>query len=143
MKIADNITQIEYYVTSISDGYVESNPSDTVLIVFPENETVLPPPILDHIADASGTVTLLWPVPETNAVTGYNIYRRTEEGITEKLNDEPVMENFFRDTTFTKTGNTIYQVESLNRGGKPSTLRTETTVFRQPQMIQWWFPADR
>jgi fibronectin type 3 domain-containing protein len=136
LEIANNITHIEYYATAISDGYVESTPGDTVLIVFPENEMVTPPPVLDHVSDASGTVTLLWPVPENNAVAGYNIYRRTEEGISEKLNDEPLRENFFRDTTLSHSENITYQVESLNSIGKPSILRTETTVFRQSQIIQ-------
>lgn len=136
LEITDNITHLEYYATSLSDGYVESNPGDTVLLFFPENEAVPPPSVLDHIADASGNITLLWTAIESGAVSGYNIYRKTEDSPFEKLNQELLPVNTYRDNTLTTSGNIVYQVETVNRGGKPSHLRTETTVVFQPQQIK-------
>jgi len=136
VEITDDITHLEYYATSLSDGYVESNPGDTVMIFIPENEVVPPPKELDLVADGSGNITLLWTAVENGAVAGYNVYRKTENGPFEKLNQELLSVNTYRDQTLAIPGDIIYQVESVNQGGKPSRLRTEATTVFQPQQIK-------
>jgi hypothetical protein len=134
-SITGETTALEYYCTSISDGYLESNPSDTILLLIPANAKVMPPQEVDYVSDARG-VTLLWKVPEDGNVMGYNIYRSTEEEVFEKLNPAPVMINTFRDEGVNTTGPVIYLVESVNMAGKPSALRSRVLVEREPAEIK-------
>jgi hypothetical protein len=134
--LTDETTSLEFYCTSISDGYIESSPSDTVQLYFPANVVVLPPAQVDHIVNADGTVTLLWPAREDGAVAGYNVYRGMGDTPFQKLNSEPLLENIFHDQPVGVTGKIIYQVESVNIAGKPSALRTEVVVEREPMVVK-------
>jgi hypothetical protein len=134
--LTDETTALEFYCTSISDGYIESSPSDTVLLLFSANVRVAPPVQIDYVADPSGVITLLWPAVEGGMAMGYNVYRSVNDGPVEPLNREPLVENIFHDQVVGITGEITYQVESVNVAGKPSTLRTEVIVERDPVVVK-------
>ena len=122
---------LEYYVVSVSDGYLESTPSDTVTILLLHNASVSPPHEVDWVVDAEGNTMLLWPPADDHAaVAGYNIFRSVDDSDPVQLNTGTRVDNFFVDRERLVHGHIRYWVEAVNRGGRPSDRRTEVSLER-------------
>ena len=127
--INDSIISLEYYCTAISDGYIESLPTDTAYLYFPENIVVIPPVELDYVLEPDGQIRLLWTAADIfSNIIGYNLFRLDNNGNAIKLNAEPITENSFLDKPKAQEEIIRYQVESLNPGNKPSAIRTSVEV---------------
>jgi len=121
-----------YFAVTVSDGNLESNPTDTLSVLLPWNIVVAPPEALDFTLDSAGSVILLWTAAQPNSgVAGYNVYRAAESGSFVKLNASliPLLQNTWTDPD-PGFGIFRYAVESVQAGGKPSLLRTTVTAER-------------
>ncbi len=127
--------RISYYVVNVSDGFVESNHSDTLSFYLAGHEPVLPPSEADHITDDNGNVKLLWVQPEKGLTTGYNVYLTDESEHTVKLNERVLTKNYFTDTVYRTAGKYRYEIEGVGFNNKTSDLRTPVTVYRYPPKI--------
>ncbi|MCK9448558.1 MAG: hypothetical protein M0Q41_06225 [Bacteroidales bacterium] len=135
--INDSILSLEYYCTAISDGYIESLPTDTAYLYFPENIVVIPPAEFDYVMEPDGQIRLFWTAADVfSNIIGYNLFKVGSDSIARKINAEPIMENSFLDKPDTQEEIITYQVESLNPAGKPSALRTSITVERSNPQYQ-------
>lgn len=126
--IIKSATKLKYFVRNVSDGFLESNSSDTLSFYIPEHEKVLPPTELDFITKQNGNIKLLWTPSTEGLVLGYNVYLTTPEGRTQKLNSEMLMQNYFVDSVFRAEGKYLYSVESIGYANKISTRKINTTV---------------
>lgn len=124
---------LQYYCTAVSDGFVESAPSDTVFLDLSFSLPVPPPAELNVITDEQGYPMLVWPSQADNpAVAGYNVYRTAAQikqatvQAAVKLNAGLIHYslNYFTDSSLNLTGEYLYEVESVNHNGKSSELRT-------------------
>ncbi len=129
-KVVKNSVNLSYYIKNVSDGFMESESSDTLSFYLANHEPVLPPTVVDHIADDNGNIKLFWVQPEKGLTTGYNVYLVTPQGDTSKLNKEVLSQNHFVDTVYRKEGKYKYEIEGVGYNNKTSTLRTPATVFR-------------
>jgi hypothetical protein len=128
-------TRLAYFVRNVSDGFLESNSSDTMSFYIPEHEKVLPPDELDFITEQNSNIKLLWTPPSEGLVLGYNVYLRSPEGKTQKLNTEVLRENHYVDTVFRAEGKYLYAIESVGYANKVSERRTSTTITHYPPNI--------
>lgn len=139
LPVPDSVISLEYYCVSISDGYLESVPSDTILVFFPEHILASPPAEVDYSFEAEGQIRLFWTTDDPiQGASGYNVYRKVNGNTPVKLIAEPVWENTFLDTSINEIGNVTYQVEALNLAGKPSARRTEVSLenhLRQTRLV--------
>ncbi|MFN3556283.1 MAG: hypothetical protein ACK4VN_10000 [Bacteroidales bacterium] len=135
--IGPETRSLEYYMVSISDGYIESAPTDTLILYIEENLVVAPPPELDCLVQNDGTVLLLWsPAPDFSGIMGYNVYRAHDGEEYQRLNPSPLAENRFVDQHPPANREISYQVESINPGGKPSSTRTTSSLQHHPPQIK-------
>lgn len=123
---------LEYYVLNVSDGFLESIPSDTVNYYRVENEKVLPPKTLDRIINSDRTVKLLWEPPDEGMTLGYNVYITDPDGSKNKLNEKLLTVNHFSDTIFRSAGKYIYSVEGVGYENRLSDLLASTVVIKYP-----------
>jgi fibronectin type 3 domain-containing protein len=128
-------TRLAYFVRNVSDGFLESNSSDTMSFYIPEHEKVLPPAELDFIKEQNTNIRLLWTPPSEGLALGYNVYISSPEGRTQKLNTEVLRENHFVDTVFRAEGKYLYAIESVGYANKVSERRINTTVYYYPPNI--------
>jgi hypothetical protein len=132
LPVSDSVISLEYYCVSISDGYLESVPSDTTLVFFPENILASPPAEVDFSFENEGQIRLFWTTDDPiQGASGYNVYRKVNGNPPVKINTEPIWENTFLDTKIKEQGEITYQVEALNLAGKPSARRTEVSLENQ------------
>jgi len=125
-----------YYAVTVSDGYLESNHTDTVTVPLPWNLLVTPPKEVDYTIDPSGFIRLFWTFPaENSGVAGFNVYRSYKESSVTKLNASllPADMNSFVDKNPGAYGTFQYSVEAVSVGGKSSAMRTTVSVDR-PRM---------
>ena len=122
-------TRLAYFVRNVSDGFLESNSSDTMSFYIPEHEKVRPPADLDFITENNTNIKLLWTPPTEGQTLGYNVYLTTPQGNTQKLNTEILRQNFFVDTVFRSEGKYLYAIESVGYANKVSERRINTTVY--------------
>ncbi len=126
---------LKYYICNVSDGFVESTPSDTLSFYILAHEQVLAPQIPDFITDENGNIKLLWMPTSAKTVRGYNIYLTAPENEPVKLNDSLLTENSYTDTVFRSPGKYIYEVESVGYNNKVSENKAATTVYRYPLQV--------
>ncbi|MCD6346169.1 MAG: hypothetical protein J7L96_01985 [Bacteroidales bacterium] len=130
-----SVTKIAYYIKNVSDGFLESNSSDTLRFYIPEHEKILPPAELDRFVYPNGNVRLLWIPPEEGLALGYNIYLETPNGKTKKLNNEIIKLNYFTDSVYRSNGKYTYFVESVGVMNKVSNNTINTTIYRHSSQI--------
>ncbi len=128
-------TRLEYFVRNVSDGFLESNSSDTMSFYIPEHEKVLPPAELDFITGQNANIKLLWTPPAEGKTLGYNVYMTTPLGETQKLNTEILRQNHFVDSVFRAEGKYLYSIESVGYANMVSERRINTTVNHYPPNI--------
>lgn len=141
--VTDTITETDksplyYYAVSVSDGYLESNTTDTIAIDLSRFKPVSPPAEADFTLDSTGRVMLMWTSQISNpAIKGYNVYRETSEKAFEKINRNlvPVAFNFFTDESLTGYGLFRYAIEAVNDAGEKSVVRTYVDVNRPAPVI--------
>ncbi len=127
--------KLKYFVKNVSDGFVESNSSDTVEFYIASHEPVLPPVRLDCFEENYGNVKLIWLPPQKGLVTGYNIYITNPDGEKIALNKTLITDNFFIDSTYRKAGKYLYEIESVGYKNKLSEHKTVATFYRYPPKI--------
>jgi len=128
-------TRLSYYVRNVSDGFAESNNSDTLSFYLVDHEPVLPPKEVDYIINPKGNFKFLWVSAEKGLVLAYNIYMITPEKDTVILNTKPLAQNYFTDTVYREEGRYQYQVEGIGYNDKVSKYRTTTTIYRYKPQI--------
>jgi hypothetical protein len=134
-EVVKNSVLLKYYICNVSDGFVESTPSDTLSFYILAHEQVLAPQIPDFITDENGNIKLLWMPAAGNSVRGYNIYLTAPESEPVKLNDSLFAQNSYTDTVFRSPGKYIYEVESVGFNNKVSGNKSATTVYRYPLRV--------
>lgn len=124
---------IEYYAVSVSDGFLESNPSDT-LTHHAQGEIVKnPPKQCDFVLDSLNRIMLIWTSQENDPdVKGYNVYKSTD-GKKEKLNNQiiPHNINYFVDKANTGTIDCDYEIETISITNTASLNKTPLKVQKQ------------
>jgi hypothetical protein len=132
------ILNLAYFSVSVSDGYLESNPTDTVFISLAGNQPVSPPAELDYAIDSAGRVMLLWTSMADNArIKGYHVYRKEDGQKATQLNKEliPYSRNFFTDEGLNAYGTFTYEVASVSSTGQLSLLRTSVRADRPAPVL--------
>ena len=129
-KEVKKAVNISYFIKNVSDGFAESNNSDTVSFYLAEHEPVFPPEEVDFIRNDYGNIKFMWLKPNKGLTTGYNIYLINSNNDTAKLNKTVITNNFFIDTVYRSKGKYKYEVEGVGFNGKVSDLRTPVTVHR-------------
>ncbi len=129
-KEIEKAIKLRYYVRNVSDGFVESNITDTISFYLAEHEPVLPPKEVDFIRDNYGNIKFMWVKPDKGLTTGYNIYLINKNNDTVKLNKTVLTSNFFVDTVYRSKGKYRYEVEGVGLNDKVSDLRAPVTVYR-------------
>ncbi len=135
-KAVQNNTHLQYFVRNVSDGFVESNPTDTIDIYMPEHEKVYPPNQVDYIIDAQNNVKLLWVPSEKGKVFAYNVYLTTPDNKQVKLNDSLLIQNYYVDKVMRPKGKYVYEVEGVGFKNKLSQGKTRITVNRYKPRTQ-------
>ncbi len=134
-KEVNKAIKLSYFIRNVSDGFVESNPTDTITFYMPEHKPVLPPNEVDYITLPDGTLKLLWMPPEKGLVLAYNIYLLDSTGNAAKLNEEPLAQNWYTDSLYRRDGKYTYQVEGVGMNNKISEHRASVTIYRyNPQL---------
>jgi hypothetical protein len=129
--VVSKALRLRYFVRNVSDGFLESNSSDTATFYLPEHKPVFPPDEVDYVILPGGTLKLLWMPPKKGLTLSYNVYLTTPDGKTEKLNATPLAQNVFTDTLYRSQGKYLYQVEGVGMSGKLSEKRAEVAVYRK------------
>lgn len=117
-------TRLRYAIRYVNGREQTAAFSNTVA-VEPAARVALPPRGLQAAALAQDVVRLTWTNPDANvdgtqpaSLAGYNLYRRrpNREAAGEPLNDDPITEAAFNDTTFTYMLDYVYFVRALSQG---------------------------
>lgn len=130
---------LQYYVVSISGGFSESNPTDTLEVYIPGEIIKAPPAECDYVIDTSGYTMLIWTSQETDAeVKGYNVYCSANKQEKIKLNSAliPYHRNFFTDEKNTGTGEFLYEIETVSITNTPGITRAGRIVHRHEEALQ-------
>lgn len=123
---------VKYYVVSVSDGFLESNSTDTLRIHIRGDIIKNAPQECDYVVDSAGRIMLIWSSQEKDVeVRGYNVYRSAANGDKIKLNQQavPFNINYFTDETATITGEYEYEIETISITGTPSVTRASVKVY--------------
>ena len=124
-----------YYVRNVSDGFVESNSSDTLYFYLAGHEKLLPPNDMDIVTDNNGNIKLFWKPSEEGFVQAFNLYLVNPNGDTLLLNNTPIEQNYFVDTVYRTEGKYQYEIEGIGYGGKVSAQKTRRAVHRYKPRI--------
>lgn len=130
-----NALRLKYYVRNVSDGFLESNSSDTLNFYFPDREKVLPPKVVDFLRDDTGELKLLWIPPDEGRVLGYNVYLTDPLGKTLKLNKRVLEVNYFIDSLYRTAGKYTYSIEGVGYKNKVSERKTAISIGHYPPGI--------
>ena len=153
---ARSAVELRYYVRNVSDGFVESNITDTVRLYLPAREAVYPPAQTDYVLLPGGKIKLLWVPDERGIITGYRVYE-VKNGKSEPLSKDLISTNYF---TVEHPGNGlhIYEIEGVGIEGKTSEKRARISIHILPSepevllnlqkqnegiKITWHTPAGR
>jgi hypothetical protein len=137
VPFAPQVRELFYYATAVSDGYLESNSGDTVVVDLAGSMEVVPPAGLSVLTDDQGYPTLFWDPMENNpAVAGFNVFRTADQGrnaeIQKPVKLNPTLihfsQNYWTDSTRGLEGGFLYEVESVNQTGQPSLLRSGVRI---------------
>jgi hypothetical protein len=124
---------IEYYAVAVSDGFIESYPSDT-LTYFKQGEIYKSPPEqCDFVLDSSNRIMLIWTSQDKDPdVKGYNVYK-LKDGKKVKLNEKllPYQVNYFVDKTNNGKTNCKYEIETISITNTASLNKTPVNVSKQ------------
>lgn len=131
----EKAVNLAYYAVNVSDGFKDSNSSDTVNLYIPEHEPVLPPETVDCISNESGDIKLFWVPPEKGKTFAYNVYLKNPSGKKFKLNKNKLSQNYFIDTISRPEGKYIYEIESIGFGNKVSAGRARAVTYRYKPRI--------
>jgi hypothetical protein len=121
-------TRLRYAIRYVNGREQTAAFSNTVA-VEPAAKVALPPEGLQATAVAQDVVVLKWTAPDANvdgtqpaSLAGYNIFRRraTRDDAGEALNDDPITEVTFNDTSFAYTVDYVYFVRALSQGASGS-----------------------
>ncbi len=134
-EVVKKSVQLKYYVCNVSDGFVESTPSDTLSFYITEHEPVLAPETPDFIVDANGDVKLLWMPNVKSSDIGYNVYVTSAKNSSIQLNKNLLSENSFTDTVLRAPGKYFYEIESVGLNNKVSANKSGVTVYFYPLKI--------
>jgi hypothetical protein len=122
---------VNYYIVSVSDGFVESNPSDTLHYRLQEDIVKTAPKECDYVIDSLNRVMLIWTSQEADEeVKGYNVYRFQTGGEKEKLNNRLIPFNVNYYTDVNNNGRTAYnyEIETISITNTPSLNKTTVNV---------------
>ncbi len=143
VPFAPQVRELFYYATAIGDGYLESHPGDTLWVNMSGLLEVSPPAGLMVMTDDQGYPMLIWnQMADNPSVAGFNVYRTADQGRKAEL-QQPVMLNktlihyslnHFTDSTAGLEGEFLYEVESVNQQGKPSSLRSGARIDIVPEI---------
>jgi hypothetical protein len=122
--------KLSYYVRNVSDGFVESNSSDTLSFYLVEHELVLPPEQVDYVLDKNENPKFMWVQPKKGYTTGYNVYMTSPDGKTIKLTDTVLANNSFTDTVYRSQGKYKYEFEGVGFKNKTSDLKFPIVIYR-------------
>ncbi len=130
--------EVQYYAVNISDGFLESNPTDTISIMSLGKSVVGPPKEVSYILDSLDRIMLIWDSQDGDPnVKGYNVYRSVNEGTPERLNAGLLSysSNFFTDSSLQDYGRITYFIETVSITNTPSKIRKSINVQRnQPRL---------
>lgn len=130
-------TRLRYAIRYVNGREQTAAFSNTVA-VEPAAKVALPPAGLQATAVAQGVVALKWTAPEANvdgtqpaSLAGYNVYRRraNRDDAGEALNDDPITEVTFNDTSFAYTVDYVYFVRALSQGASGSIESSDSEPF--------------
>ncbi len=127
--------KLRYYVRNVSDGFVESNSSDTLSFYLADHVPVLPPNVLDYVTTPENYTKLLWVPPKTESLIYYNVFISSGNGEPQQLNKQPLQQNWFVDSVYRKAGKYQYEVESIGYNQKKSKNKATITVYRYSPKI--------
>ncbi len=122
---------IEYYIVAISDGFVESSASDTLLTHIKGEILKSAPKQCDFVFDSLNRIMLIWTSQENDPeVKGYNVYKTDVTGNRVKLNNGLIAYNinYFIDENNTKEKGANYEVETVSITNTPSINRATVKV---------------
>jgi hypothetical protein len=128
--------KLRYFIRNVSDGFVESNITDTLEVYFPEHRPVYPPAQLDYVTTTGGYTKLLWVPDERGFVTGYNVYVVDTKGDTAMLNNVIIATNHYTDSRRLPPGKYVYQIEGVGLNDKRSEKRAQIAVQIIPERIE-------
>lgn len=123
----------QYYAVSISDGFLESNPSDTLTYHKPGEIVKSSPKQGDFVLDSLKRIKLIWTSQDSDTeVKGYNVYKISNDK-TEKLNEKliPYHVNYYLDKTNTGKSDCDYEIETISITNTASLIRTPVKVPSQ------------
>ncbi len=130
-EASETASLIRYYVINYSDSYVESNSSDTLRVSIEKRISLAPPKEFDALKQDANQIKLVWSKPKNTDVIGYNVYLTNP--MNKKLNAALISKNhnYFIDSTSYKSGQYMFEVESVGRNNQVSEFRmkTGTTIF--------------
>ncbi len=117
---------IRYFVENYSDSYETSQPSDTLSIFIEKKILIAPPKVFDALKQDNNQIKLIWSRPKNNGVIGYNVYRTHPTN--KKLNTVliPKHQNYLLDSTSYKSGQYMFEVESVGKDNQVSEFRMKT-----------------
>ena len=124
--------KIEYFIVSVSDGFLESSPSDTLSYYIRGDIFKSAPKECNYIIDSLNRIMLIWTSQEADPeVKGYNVFRIDNDGKRERLNEQliPYNVNSFTDTENTGTGEYIYEIETVSITNTPSPTKAVSHVM--------------
>ncbi len=130
--------RLRYYVRHVSDGFVESNITDTIDLYLPENQPVYPPPQADYVRGPGEHIKFLWMPDKRGLNLAFNLYLQTPADSIRKLNAEPLYTNAYETDTYTwPEGRYVFWIEAVGINGKRSARQTPVTftVMHQPPAI--------
>jgi hypothetical protein len=133
-KMLKKAINIQYFIRNVSDGFVESNVTDTIHFYMPEHKLVYPPSQIDKVINSKGQVKLLWVPDKRGAITGYNIYLKNSKGKISKLNKEIWLQNYYTEEVYRPAGKYEYQIEGVSYD-KISDKRTIINVYFDKPII--------
>jgi len=131
-----NNTHLRYYIRNVSDGFVESNPTDTIDIYMPMHEKVYPPEQVDYIIDAQNNVKLLWVPSKKGKVFAYNVFLTMPDKKSIKLNDSLLIQNYYVDKKIRPKGKYVYAIEGVGFKNKLSQGKTPISINRYNPKVQ-------
>ncbi len=135
-KTVKDAVKLCYIIRNVSDGFIESNITDTLQIYIPEHKPVYPPAQVDYVTLPDAKIKLLWMPDKRSFITGYNVYVKKENGKIKKLNEEVIRNNSYTDERTLSFGKYTYMIEGVGINNKASEKRSKITVNILPEKIE-------
>ncbi|MBI5701139.1 hypothetical protein HZC34_04740 [Candidatus Saganbacteria bacterium] len=118
-----------YAVRSIGDGS-DSDLSIAAVIIFTLVDKIAPAaPVSLSVSSGTTTVSLDWQKNSEADLSGYNIYRKTEdEALFNKINKKPIVSNYFSDTSLASNKTYQYKVTAVDTSSNESGPSVVVTI---------------